>query len=374
VDGRALDAMRLKEATLRPAPGVPPVDAIEARLKAIWERLLNVKPVGIHEDFFDLGGHSLLAARMLVQVEKQFGCKLPPSLMAEDPTIRGLGTYLRQNPGGNWPAVATIQAGAHLPPLFIAHGVGGSVLSFIELAAHLGREQPVYGLQLPAFIDEHQAELRILAGNYVRQVRTIQPSGPYNFAGHSSGGLLVFEMACQLREAGETMGLLALLDCDPETGKSPHRPFRDWESLKAAFRRARAELDLSRFGAKELLRRRIDYQKLKVRTWLAARSRRGGTVRDRLVGTEGYLALAMRHYELRPYSGDVTLFIAQDEHGSNAAPKGAWTDRILGSCEALLIPGTHQTILTQPQVISLAREIRQRLPGNVEAGARSVMA
>ena len=375
VDGLALDAMRLKQAALlRPAPGVAPVDAIEARLKAIWERLLNVKPVGIHDDFFDLGGHSLLAARMLVQVEKQFGCKLPPSLMTEDPTIHGLGTYLRRNPGGNWPALATIQAGAHLPPLFIAHGVGGSVLSFIELAAHLGREQPVYGLQLPAFIDEQQAELRILAGNYVRQVRTIQPTGPYNFAGHSSGGLVVFEMACQLREAGETIGLLALLDCDPDTGKSPHRPFRDWESLKASFRRARAELDLSRFGAKELLRRRINYQKLKIRTWLAARSRRGGTVRDRLVGTEGYLALAMRHYELRPYSGDVTLFIAQDEHGSNPALKRVWTDRIRGSCEALLIPGTHQTILTQPQVISLAREIRQRLPGNVEASVRSVMA
>ena len=88
-----------------------PVDAIEARLKAIWERLLKVKTVGIHDDFFDLGGHSLLAARMLVQVEKQFGCKLPPSLMAEDPTIHGLGTYLRQNPGGNWPALVTIQAG-----------------------------------------------------------------------------------------------------------------------------------------------------------------------------------------------------------------------------------------------------------------------
>ena len=49
-------------------------------------------------------------------------------------------------------------------------------------------------------------------------------------------------------------------------------------------------------------------------------------------------------------------------------------DRILGSCEALLIPGTHQTILTKPQVISLAREIRQRLPGNVDAGVRGVVA
>ena len=74
-----------------------------------------------------------------------------------------------------------------------------------------------------------------MAANYLRQVRAIQPSGPYHFAGHSSGGLVVFEMACQLSEQGETMGLLALFDCDPDTGKSAHQPFRDWNSLKASF-------------------------------------------------------------------------------------------------------------------------------------------
>ena len=102
----------------------------------------------------------------------------------------------------------------------------------------------MYGLQLPATIDEHQANLRAVAANYMRQVRAIQPSGPYHFAGHSSGGLVAFEIACQLREQGETVGLLALLDCDPDTGKSAHQPFRDWNSLKASFSRARAAFQL----------------------------------------------------------------------------------------------------------------------------------
>jgi amino acid adenylation domain-containing protein len=373
VDGQALDRMRLHSAPLPAAPTASPVDAVEARLMAIWKSLLKVETIGIRDDFFLLGGHSLLAARMLVQIEGWFGYKLPHSVLVEHPTIHGLATYLRHSSAERWPALVTIQAGARQPPLFIAHGIGGSLLSFIELAAQLGPEQPVYGLQLPASIDVDQADLRTVAANYLRQVRAIQPSGPYHFAGHSSGGLVVFEMACQLSEQGETMGLLALLDCDPDTGKSAYQPFRDWNSLKASFVRARTAFQLRTFGMRELLRRRIDYQRIKIKIWLAARSRRAGKA-DGPVEAEGYLALALRDYEFRPYPGNITLFIAQDEPGSKGEPANAWKGKVLGRCETRLIPGTHRTILTQPQVISLAREIRQRMLKNEEKGVGGVVA
>jgi amino acid adenylation domain-containing protein len=373
VDGQALDRMRLDATTLRPAPEAAAGDVLEARLKAFWERLLKVENIGIHDDFFSLGGHSLLAARMLAQIEGWFGYKLPHSVLVEHPTIHGLATYLRQTTAGGWPAMVTIQAGAHLPPLFIAHGIGGSLLSFIELAAQLGPEQPVYGLQLPASIDEHQADLRTVAANYLGQVRAIQPSGPYHFAGHSSGGLVVFEMACQLSEQGESVGLLALLDCDPNTGKSAHQPFRDWNSLKASFSRARTAFQLREYGVREVLASRIDYQRIKMKIWRADRSRRTGRALGQ-VEAEGYLALALRDYELRPYPGNITLFIAQDEPGLKGEPASAWRGKILGGCETQLIPGTHRTILSRPQVVSLAREIRLRMPSNEPQGARSVVA
>jgi amino acid adenylation domain-containing protein len=374
VDVQALDAMRVNAAALRPRPEGHPIDSVEARLKAIWERLLKVDRFGLDDDFFALGGSSLLAARMLTQVEDWFGEKLPHSVLVEHPTIRGLATYLRHTPAEKWPALVTIQAGAFLPPLFIAHGIGGSLLSFIELAAELGPEQPVYGLQLPAFIGEHQARVGLLAANYVQQVRALQPSGPYNLAGHSSGGLVVFEMACQLMEQGETVGLLALLDCDPNTGKHMHQPFRDWDSFKASLRRARAEFRVREHGVKDLVQRRMVYQKIKIRNWLAARWRGAGKTRGWLLGSQGYLALAMRDYELRSYPGNATLFIARDEPGVGAEPQTAWMGRILGGCETYLLSGTHRTILTRPHVISLAREIRQRLARNVEVGATRVMA
>jgi amino acid adenylation domain-containing protein len=376
VDVLALEALRLKPASSRPAGEANPADPVEAGMKEIWDRLLKISGVGLDEDFFALGGHSLLAARMLAQVEERFGAKLPHASLVEHPTIRGLAACLRESPVEKWPALVAIRAGGFLPPLFIAHGIGGSLLSFVELAAELGPQQPVYGLQLPASMDEPEAKVRTLAANYVKQVRAIQPSGPYHLAGHSSGGVVVFEMACQLTEQGETVDLLALLDCDPNTGKLVRRPFDDWDSFKASLGRAVAELRVREFGIKELLRRRIVYQKIKIGSWMVERSRRGGRTHsalpDSALRAEGYLALAMRDFELRAYAGNATLIIAQDEPGCGADLEKAWAGKILGECETHRIPGTHSTMLSRPQVSSLAREIRQRLGRNAQSATRRV--
>jgi hypothetical protein len=153
-----------------------------------------------------------------------------------------------------------------------------------------------------------------------------------------------------------------------------HRPFRDWHSFKASFRRAWTELMVSEFGVKERLERMIVYRKVKIRTWLASRSRRLGRVRGLLLGAEGYLAPAIRDYELRSYPGKATLFVALNEPGCNPEPANAWVGKILGGCETCLLPGTHSSILTRPQVTTLAQEIRQRLVQNVPAPAISIVA
>jgi thioesterase domain-containing protein len=374
LDLQVLNAMHRATADALHVSETWPADSNEARLKAIWERLLKVKAIGLHDDFFALGGRSLLAARMLTQVEKRFGLKIPHSVLVENPTIDGLTAYLRQGRTDEWPALATIQSGALLPPLFVAHGIGGSLLSFLDFAAELGPEQPVYGLQLPAFIHAHQANIRTLAANYVKQVRAIQPFGPYHLAGHSSGGLVVFEMACQLMEQGKTVGLLALLDSYPRKGKAMERSHRSWNDLKASFRRVRAEVKTPEFGFKDLFERRITHLRVKTRTWTAVRSRRKGRKSGRLVRSEGYFVLAFNDYELRPYPGSATLFFAQEETASDAERLESWEGRILGGCETCLVPGTHRTLLTRPNVATLAKEIRQRLAPSVKQDIAKVMA
>jgi hypothetical protein len=157
------------------------------------------------------------------------------------------------------------------------------------------------------------------------------------------------------------------LDCDPNKGKLTHRTSCNWGSLKASFHRLRAEVRSPEFGIKDLFERRVTQARVRTRTWLAARSRRAERKPGRPRRSEGYLVLAMRDYELKSYPGSATLFIAQDEPRSNAETTSPWAGRILGGYETRLIPGTHRTIMTRPQVASLAREMRQRLVSNVEA-------
>jgi thioesterase domain-containing protein len=185
----------------------------------------------------------------------------------------------------------------------------------------------------------------------------------------------VFEMACQLIEEGETVGLLALLDCDPNTGKHMHRAFDDWTSVKASVRRAVAELTVSEFGLKELLHRRMVYQRIKIRAWRASRFRGAArTNGSRRLEAEGYLALALRDHELTIYPGDVTLISAGDEPGCNPEPARSWAGKVLGTCETRFIPGTHRGILNRPYVISLAREIKEKLTGRVQPSVTRVVA
>src|SRR5207244_2494237 len=105
-----------------------PRDAVEGQLKQIWENILGIQPIGVEDKFFELGGHSLLAVRLIAQIEKTFGKKLPVSTIFQSPTIAQLAKVLRgtERPGRE-SAVVAIQPQGTKPPLWFVHGVGGGM-------------------------------------------------------------------------------------------------------------------------------------------------------------------------------------------------------------------------------------------------------
>jgi acyl carrier protein len=96
LDRRALPEPNDKRPELSTAYALP-TDEIEKTLASIWEKVLDVRPVGIHDNFFDLGGHSLSATQVISQVIKQFQLELPLQSLFQSPTVAKMAAVITQN-------------------------------------------------------------------------------------------------------------------------------------------------------------------------------------------------------------------------------------------------------------------------------------
>ena len=209
-------------ARLKTGEYVPPHTPIEEMLVWIWGRVLDLKQVGIEDNFFDLGGHSLLALALIAQVTKTFGKNLRLHSLYQAPTIKKLADLLcDRQPSSPYSSLIPLQPNGSRPAFFWVHGEYSDAL----LPSYLGADQPIYGLT-------HQSEdgkpavyteVETIAKHYLEEIRTIQSEGPYFLGGYSFGGTVAFEMAQQLRRQGKKIALLFLLDSQfPGIADSPN--------------------------------------------------------------------------------------------------------------------------------------------------------
>jgi amino acid adenylation domain-containing protein len=203
----------------REKSGDGPRNEAEREAVAIFERVLGVDGVGVEEDFFALGGHSLLAVGLFAQLEGAFGKRLPLATIFDASTPRALAELLSDSPaaGRKWSHLVPIEPTGTRPPLFAATAGDGNVVGFAPLGRYLSPEQPLYALQ-PSGLDGQAAIDRgfeAAAARCIEEMRDVQPRGPYLLAGRCNGATVVFEIAQQLRAAGEEVALLASLDSDP---------------------------------------------------------------------------------------------------------------------------------------------------------------
>jgi phthiocerol/phenolphthiocerol synthesis type-I polyketide synthase E len=197
-------------------PGVVPAgDETTQRLTAMWRELLGLDAVGPDENYFDLGGDSALAVHLFARIEKEFGVKLPLATLFEAQTVAELTEVLRgkAQPAG-WSPLVSVQPNGSRANFFCVHGAGGNVFIYRDLAKLLGPDQPFYGLQSRGLDgkEELQTSVPDMARIYVDAVQRVQPHGPYFLGGYCMGGTVAYEMAQQLSEKGEQVGIVALFD------------------------------------------------------------------------------------------------------------------------------------------------------------------
>ena len=202
----------------------PARDDLELKLTQIWENVLQVHPIGVRDNFFDLGGHSMLALSLLAQLRRTFNPDLPLSMLIKAPTIESLAVALRQYRGGvPRSSLVTLNQGGSKQPIFFVHPIGGNVICYVELARHLGSDQPFYGLQSKGLDGEQPPLKRIedMAEHYLDEMRAVQPVGPYLLGGWSMGGIIAFEMVRQLKARGQDVAMLALVDATIAISNKP---------------------------------------------------------------------------------------------------------------------------------------------------------
>ena len=173
-------------------------------LTPIWQRVLQLPSIHVDDNFFDLGGDSSLALQLFNEIAQVCDRELPPVTIYQAPTIAALAALLEQPTTPRFPTLVLLKPGTEKPPVFVAHGLGGSVMDFFQPVKHIETDHPIYGMQARGIdgLDEPLARIEDMAEFYLHAIRKMQPRGPYVLAGYSLGGLVALEMAQQQKRAG----------------------------------------------------------------------------------------------------------------------------------------------------------------------------
>jgi len=339
--------------------GSEPRDDLEAKLTRIWERVLRVAPIGIHDNFFDLGGDSLRAVRLVADLKTITERDFPLAVLVEAPTIARLAQMLRTGEREpRWNYLVAIKSTGRRPPFFCVHGVGGNVLEYTDLGRHVDADQPFYGIQaigLSGTAPKKRFTIEEMAREYILEVREFQAEGPYYLGGSSLGGWVAYEMARQLTAAGQAIGLVAMFDTAVPGPLLTEGARSEWQ--KRMYR-----LSLHWHNVMALERgERLSYIREKARR---IAERMGGRARlpeaIQWVNEAGHWA-ANNHVP-GEYSGSITLFRATEQPRWIVADRAlGWEKLVRGAIDVYDTPGHHADLVRNPRARVLAEQLNDAL-------------
>jgi thioesterase domain-containing protein/acyl carrier protein len=345
-----------------------PRGAVEKRVARIWSELLGIDSVGIHDSFFDLGGHSLLAIQLISRLRQVFHLELPVRTLFDSPTIAQLSDRIEECRQSNidaklarettWIYLVPIQRSGTQRPLFLVPGGGGGedeLLVYARMARLVGEDFPFYGLQARGCDGQLEPHARVeqMATDYIREIRSCQPEGPYQLAGECLGGIVAYEIARQFIEQGQKVALLLLLDTPRPTSSRYVRhcivrftaAINTWKDFNAE----RLAMHWEKLRKMEL-RKRPRYLANKAFKFVLAiayalRLKRIPDPEGEFEAVQhvrrvraGYPRTLLR-YRPKPYCGRITLII--NESWDYRAQTQSWTDLAGGGMDIIQVTGTH---------------------------------
>jgi amino acid adenylation domain-containing protein len=300
-----------------------PADEIERMVLSIWKSTMSTQQIGVRDDFFSVGGYSLLAVRLIANITRKFGVDISLRSFFSDPTVRGCANILRerlhkpepspeQNAGNSGSDIIfPMSVKGSLPPLFVVAGVyadeNGMYRHLSSLVHYLGQSRPVWCLRPRGLISaaDLYRSVREIAGEYIAQVRRVQPKGPYHLIGECVGGIVAYEMARQLEAGGEKTESLILMDTE-----YPHPLLKRLEMIVSG-----KTLELARSirkGAKWATRNAKSWTEIGAKLSSHFDKVKAGQDRQRFERVERRYVLLSQRYRIRPYSGTVHLLVNEE--------------------------------------------------------------
>jgi amino acid adenylation domain-containing protein len=368
VDRRALPPPGEK----RPEVGevyLGPRNKIEEQLARIFELVLNLKSVGVRDDFFEFGGHSLLAVRLFAEIANCFGKRLPLATLFQAPTVEHLANILRNDSPTSWSSLVAIRTEGTRPPLYCLHACGPHVFIYQPLARHLAADQPVYGIQAQGLDGQRESSTSVpeMVTHYVREIREFQPEGPYYLLGDTLGGIFAFEMARQLHSQGQKVAFVGLIDTF-----CPLTP-SFWRRILCHLVHVR-EMGPATYmsGAVKALKSRLSGRLANGARSIYAIDEMMDVVQERTASNDPIEKVEMAIFQAvfanyspprEVYPGKITYFFARDAHY-----RIRWEDNRLDwgklaseGLQLFVIPGEHNSIREEPSVAILADKLTASL-------------
>lgn len=335
-----------------------PKTELQLQLVRIWEKVLGVKNIGISDNFFDLGGHSLLALRLFGYIEKLTGKKLAISTLFAHPTIEQLSQILMtEGWQPTWKSLVAVKPGGSRLPFFCVPPGAGTALHFQALVKYVNEDQPFYVLESVGLDGKEPPHDNVeeMAAHYVKEIRTLQPDGPYLIGGRCFGGRVVFEMAQQFMRQGQEVALLAIFDTWP--------PFREMPKAYVPPKR-----DVNHFVKSSLAHMRSgDF-------WQVVKNYTGNKVGKATWKIKNKLKYTFSSEKKKLYNRIMLLhFAAQDRYVAKKYPgritliecatfkpefRRGWEELAGGGFETYVVPDTdHKTIVREPKIRDFAEKL-----------------
>jgi amino acid adenylation domain-containing protein len=333
-----------------------PRNALEQQLTKIWEKVLGISPIGIHDNFFDIGGHSLLAVKLLSRIEKHFEKYLPLITLFQAPTIGQLAAFLKGEGPADGRMLEVIQShGTRFPFFFI-----GSTNYARALAPVLGDNQPVYGLNifglLPSDGPIPSLDVKSIAKQYCREIRTVQAYGPYYLGGYCADAKVAFEIAQQLHTEGQKVAFLAFIDVVWQPQSSYFNIIhRHWHNF----------LEIGFGYLSHKIRQRFNYIKTFLKLSLSKRvetfyryTRKKSPRQLQDMQFINCFYAALNNYEPQPYLGHITLFLSRDWRLKHST---VLFQLVRGGVDIYEVAGYHDNLFDTPQVEILGEQLKRCL-------------